>query len=128
MVGVADEQDRVAVGRVPPHGGVHLGDERADGVDRPQPPPGRALVHGRRHPVRREDEQRARGRLVLALDEDRAAPLELTDDMDVVDDLTADVDRRAVQLERALDGLDGPLDPRAVPAGRGEKQPLDHER
>ena len=52
----------------------------------------------------------------LLVDEDRAARLEVADDVDVVDDLLADVDRRAVVLERHLDRLDGALDPGAVAA------------
>jgi hypothetical protein len=48
--------------------------------------------------------------------------------MEVVHDLLAHVDRRAVQLERALDRLDGPLDTGAVTARRGEKNAFDHRR
>jgi hypothetical protein len=77
-------------------------------------------VDGRRDPVRGEDEQRAGWRLLLALDEDGALGLEVADDVGVVDDLPADVDRRAVELQRTLDGLDGPFDSRAVSAGRRE--------
>src|SRR5205807_10564637 len=73
----------------------------------------------------REDERRALGRLVLALDEHGAAPLEVANDVGVVDDLLADVHRRAVQLQRLLDRLHGPLDTGAVPAGRREKAALD---
>ena len=42
----------------------------------------------------------------------------------VVDDLLADVDRRAVQLERALDGLHRAVDARAVAARRREEELL----
>ena len=56
--------------------------------------------------------------IVLVVDEDRAARLEVADDVEVVDDLLPDVDRRAVVLERALDGLHGPVDARAVAARR----------
>ena len=73
-----------------------------------------------------EDGDRALGdRVVELLDEDRAALAQLLDHVLVVDDLLADVDRRAVQLERALDGLHGPVDARAVAAGRGEEKLLD---
>ena len=48
------------------------------------------------------------------------------DDVLVVHDLLAHVDRRAVELERALDGLDGPVDAGAVAARRGEQELLDH--
>jgi len=44
--------------------------------------------------------------------------------MDVVDDLLADVHRRAVQLQRLLDRLDGPLDTGAVPAGDARRTRL----
>jgi hypothetical protein len=45
------------------------------------------------------------------------------------DDLAPDVDGGAVQLRmRALHGLDGPLDARAVSAGRCKKQPRYHGR
>ena len=74
-------------------------------------------MHGRCDTVRREDDRRARGRLLLRLDEDRAARLEVAHDVDVVDDLLADVHGRAVVLERELDRLDRALDPGAVAAG-----------
>ena len=57
-----------------------------------------------------EDDGGAVGHLVELLDEDGAAPLELGDDVLVVDDLLADVDRRAALGERELDDLDRPLD------------------
>jgi len=103
---------------------VHLRHERARGVDRPQPPRRRTLVHHGRNAVSRQNERRPLRRFLLALDEDRAARLELANDMDVVDDLLADVHRRAVQLQRLLDRLDGPLDTGAVPAGRRERTRL----
>ena len=74
----------------------------------------------------RVDDRRALGRLFLGVDEDRAARLEVADDVDVVDDLLADVHGRAVVLERELDRLDGALDPGAVAAGRSEEDALDH--
>ena len=74
----------------------------------------------------RVDDGRALGNLGLLVDEDRAARLEIADDVDVVDDLLAHVDRGAVVLERLLDRLDGALDAGAVAAGRGEEDALDH--
>jgi hypothetical protein len=65
---------------------------------------------GRRDAVRGEDDGRAFGNLVELLDEDGAATLELGDDVLVVDDLLADVDRRAALLECELDRLDRALD------------------
>ena len=49
--------------------------------------------------------------------------LEPADDVQVVHDLLADVDRGPVQLERLLDRLDGPVDPGAVAARPGEQHP-----
>ena len=39
----------------------------------------------------------------------------------VVHDLLADVDRRAVEVQRLLDGDHGPVDPGAVAARRGQQ-------
>ena len=69
-------------------------------------------MHRRRDAVRREDDRLALRHLVLVVDEDRAARLEVAHDVEVVDDLLAHVDGRPVQLERALDRLDRPLDAR----------------
>ena len=60
----------------------------------------------------------------LRFDEHRAALAQLLDDVLVVDDLLAHVDRRAVQLERALDGLHGAIDAGAVAARGGEQELL----
>ena len=78
-----------------------------------------------RDAVRGEHDGRALGDLLDRVDEDRAALLELADDVRVVDDLLAHVDRLAVELERPLDRVDGPLDPGAIAARRGEEDPLD---
>ena len=82
-------------------------------------------VDGRRDAVRGEDERAADGHVVLALDEDRAALLELADDVEVVNDLLADVDGCPVQVEGLLDSFDGTLDAGAESAGRGEEYSLD---
>src|SRR4029453_16322364 len=74
--------------------------------------------------VRAEHEVRALGHLVDLLDEDRALLLELGDDVDVVHDLLAHVDRCAVVLERLLDRDHGPVDAGAVSARRREQHPL----
>ena len=122
MAGVADEHDRVALGRELLGLDVDLGDQRAGGVDRVQAPLGGVRVHAGGDPVRREHDRRALGHLGLGLDEDRAALAQLLDDVLVVDDLLAHVDRRAVELERALDRLHGSVHARAVAARRGEQQ------
>jgi hypothetical protein len=43
-----------------------------------------------------------------------------------VDDLLADVHRGAVEIEQALDRLDGPLDAGAIPARRRQENTLHH--
>src|SRR6185295_15085180 len=79
----------------------------------------------RRDAMGGEDGDRALGDRVLQLvDEDRAALAQRGHDVLVVDDLLADVDRRAVQLERALDRLHRPVHARAVAARSGEEQLL----
>jgi hypothetical protein len=75
-----------------------------------------------------EDDRRSFRHLGLTLDEDRTAFLQIPDDVRVVDDLLANVDRRAVQVEQALDGLDRALDAGAVATRRGQEDSLHHHR
>ena len=65
---------------------------------------------------------------IAFVDEDGSACLEIADDVDVVDDLLAHVDRRPVVVERQLDGLHGPLHSRAVAARRGQQHARHHAR
>ena len=109
-----------AVG-VAPRLGVHLVHERAGRVDDLAGRALRVLLHRRRDAVRREDADLALGNLVLVLDEDGAEPLEPAHDVLVVDDLVADVDRRAVLLEQPLDDLDRAVDAGAERARRREE-------
>ena len=126
VAGVADEDDRVALGGELDRLAVDLGHERAGRVDRLQAAALGVGVDGRRHAVGGEDGHRALGdRVVELVDEDRAALAQLLDDVLVVDDLLAHVDGRAVELERALDGLHGAVDAGAVAARRGEQELLD---
>ena len=46
--------------------------------------------------------------------------------MDVVDDLLADIDGRAIVVERPFDRVHGALDAGAIAARRREKDALDH--
>ena len=123
---VADEDDRVALGRISPCLRVDLRHERTRGVDRLEVPLRRADPHGRRDAVGGEDDQRALRYLLLAVDEDGAALLEIAHDMRVVDDLLTHVDGRSILLERAFDRLDGSLDACAVAARRRQQYPLHH--
>ena len=121
---VADEDDRVAVSGELARLDVDLGDEGAGRVDRPELARLGVLVHRGRDPVRGEDDHRALGDLGLLVDEDRSALGQLLDHVLVVDDLLADVDRRTVDLERMLDGLDGAVDAGAVAARRCQQDLL----
>ena len=78
-------------------------------------------VHPGRDAVGGEDDGRALGHLVDLLDEDRAARLQVGDDVLVVHDLLAHVDRGAVEVERLLDGDHRPVDAGAVAARRGQQ-------
>jgi len=68
--------------------------------------------------VRGEDDRLALRHLTLVLHEDRAAGLEVANDVRVVNDLLANVDGRAVQIQEPLHGVDRALDTGAVPARR----------
>ena len=59
--------------------------------------------------------------LLLIVHENGAELLEPADDVVVVDDVVADVDRRPVLLEQALDDLDRPVDAGAERPRRGEQ-------
>jgi hypothetical protein len=98
MAGMPDQQDRVPVRRVPPRLNVHLGHERAGGVDRVQPACLGVRVDRGRDAVRREHHGLPLGHLSLVLDEDRAASLEVANDVGVVNDLLADVNGRPMQV------------------------------
>ena len=103
---------------------MDLRDERARRIDRIQPPRRRALVDRGLDPVGRENDGLALRDLPLVLDEDRAALLELSHDVRVVHDLLANVNGRAVPLERLLDRLDCTLHPGAVPPRRSQEHTL----
>jgi hypothetical protein len=105
---------------------VHLGYERARGVDRREAKLVRLAAHRRRDAVGREHDRRSLGNLPERLDEDRAARPQVLDDVRVVDDLLADEDRPPVERECALDRLDRPFDARAVAPRRREEKALDH--
>ena len=72
----------------------------------------RTLANRRRHTVRAEDQRRPLRHLGRIVHEDRALLLERIDDVSVVDDLMAHIDRGTESLERPLDDRD-----RAIYAG-----------
>jgi hypothetical protein len=104
---------------------VDLGHQRAGGVDRVQPAAVGVGVDGGRHAVGAEDGDGALGdRVVELLDEDRPALAQLLDDVLVVHDLLAHVDRRTMQVERVLDRLHGAVDAGAIAARRRQQELL----
>ena len=80
----------------------------------------------------REDHRRIRiGNLVEFPDEDRTFPLQVLDDVSVVDDLVPHIDGRTMDRERLLDRIDGPDHPGAKAAGCTEQdieRRLRHDR
>lgn len=120
---MADEHDLAASLVVDGGLAMHLGDQRAGGVDGEELPPRRILRHGFRHAMGGEDHRRgAAGRhLVQFLDEDRALRLQPLDDVFVVYDLVPHIDRRAIDLERPLHRVDGAHDAGAE-AARGAQE------
>ena len=117
---MADEEDVAALLDEPLGLAVDLGDERAGGVEEIEP----ARARGRRDrlgdAVGGEDHRHAVRHLVEIGDEHRALRLQTVDDELVVNDFVADVDRRAVPLQRQLDDADRPVDTRAEAARRGD--------
>ena len=69
--------------------------------------------------MRGKDNRTIIGALVQFLDENGTEALQPIDDMAIVDDLVADIDRSPEFLDRALHDLDGPVDPGAEAARRG---------
>ena len=123
---VADQDHGVPVCRVPPRLDVHLGHEGARRVDHVVVQLRGVRMHGGGDAVCRVDHRCPRRNLRLLLHEDRAPRLEIADDVDVVDDLLADVDRGAVMLQRLLDRVHRAFDAGAVAARRCEKDAFDH--
>ena len=123
---VADHDEVVALARELGDLDVDLVHERAGRVEDREAALRRVLAHRLRHAVGAEDERRAYRHVGEVLDEDRALSLEVVDDVGVVDDLVADVDRRAELVERALDDLDRAIDARAEAARLGEDDLFQH--
>ena len=124
MALVADQQDVEVVLGEAPRLVVHLRDQRAGRVDGLEVALLGLAVHLGRDAVGREDHGLPGRHLVELLDEDRAARLEVGDDVLVVHDLLAHVDRGAVQVQRLLDGHHGPVDAGAVAARRRQEDGL----
>src|SRR6185312_5772470 len=77
--------------------------------------------HALRHAVGGEHHRCAGGNLVELLDENRSLALERLDDVAVMNDLMAHIDRRTESLEAALDDLHRALDSGAEAARTGKQ-------
>ena len=118
MARMADEQDLHVAANETFGFGVHLGHQRARGVDGEEVPLGGLGVDRGGDAVCGEHGVGTFGNLVEFFDEDGAALFERLDHVFVVHDLLADVHRCAVPLEGLLDRHHGSIDTRAVSAGR----------
>ena len=108
MIVVADQDQRIAFLGKLHRFHMHLGDQRAGGVDHAQAAPGAVLADLGRNSVGAVDHALAVGNFVLAVDEDRALAAQFVHHKAVVDDLFAHVDRGPERLQRDADDIDGP--------------------
>ncbi len=120
MAGVADEDHLAAGGNVALALVVDLGDQRARRVQHMQAARTRFVLDAARDAVGAEDRDGAGGHFREVLDKTRPFGAQALDDVPIVDDLVADVDRRPEPLQRLFDDLDRTDDARAEPAGLRE--------
>jgi hypothetical protein len=122
MPGMTDEHDLTAAAMMDLGLAVHLGDERAGGIEREEIA-ALCLIRNRfRHAVSREDHRRVGLRnFVEFLDKDRSLRFEALHHVAVVHDLMPHIDRRAVALERLLHRIDGANHPGAESARRAQQ-------
>src|SRR6266516_1778171 len=120
---MADQQDVVVLSREPPRLVVHLGHQRAGRVDGAQPADLRVAADLGGDAMRGEHHDCAGRHLVYFRHEDGATPLKRADDMGIVYDLSAYIDRGAELVHRQLDRLYSAVDPGALAARLGEQNP-----
>ena len=102
--------------------GVHLGDQRAGGVEVEQVARLGGSRHRLRHPMCRKDHGcTGFWDLVQLLHKNGAFGLQVLDHVAVVDDLVAHIDGGAEPLQRQLDDLDGAVDTGTEAARRGQE-------
>jgi len=99
---------------------MHLGDQRAGGVEDVEAALGRLAAHRLADAVGAEHQGRAGRHLGQVFDEDRALGLQVIDDIGVVHDLVAHIDGRAELDQRPLDDLDRTIDTGAKAARLGQ--------
>ena len=108
-----DQNDLATLVRIALALDVHLRNQRAGGVDNRKPAVGRAFFDRAGDSMRAENRNGPLWDFVDFVDEMRPLCVQALDDVPIVHDFVADIDWRAVLFERALDDLDGALDPRA---------------
>ena len=117
MVPVADQDQRVPFFGELDGFHVDLCDQRTSRVDHAKLAAFAGFADFRRNSVRGVDYRSPCGNLFNAVHEDRALLLQFLDNVAVVDDLLADIDRRAEGLKGDANDIDGPHDTRAESAG-----------
>ncbi|MNC44449.1 hypothetical protein D3C75_933550 [compost metagenome] len=120
MTGVADEDALLAVAAVAGHLQVHLGDQRAGGVEHLEATARGLVAHRLGDTVGAEDDDDVVRHLVQLFDENRPARAQILDHELVVHHFMAHVDRRAEHFQGAIDDLDRAVDAGAEAAGVGE--------
>jgi LmbE family N-acetylglucosaminyl deacetylase len=99
---------------------MNLGHERTGGIKHFEISAAGVITDFSRNTVGTHDDPGANWNLVKILDKNRALIAKIRDDMIVVHDLMAHVDRGAESLERALNDFDGTLHPGTKSSGLGQ--------
>ena len=120
MAGMADQDQGAAMADIALALVVHLGDQRAGGVQHRQAAVCGGLDHRLRHAMGAEHGHRAFGHFVQFLDKAGALVLQGVHHMLVVHDLMAHIDGLAILIERLLDDIDGADDPGTKAARLGK--------
>ncbi len=120
VAGMADENEPASLGHVALALVVHLGDQRAGGVEHRQLARGSLFLDALGHAMGAEDGDRVRRNFGEILDEMRAFGLQTLDYVLVVHDFVAHVDGRAVFLQSPLDDFNGADDAGAKSARLSE--------
>ena len=89
---------------------VHLGHQRAGGIDHIQVAFLGLAPHRRRHTVSAENGARANRHLAQLFHENRPGFAQFVHNVLVMHDFLADINRRAVQIQRDFDHIDGSHD------------------
>ena len=119
---MADEEDLEALAMMQFGLAMDLGNQWAGSIDREDFARFSICQNRLGHAMRGKDHRPCRiGHLIELLDENRTLGLQPLDDIFVMHDLVADIDRRAMDPERFFHGIDGAHDPCAETARRAEK-------